>query len=328
MMLAAAVFTTAVSSACADNFYSGKAIRLLIGFSAGGEYDLHARLVARHMGRHIPGKPDIIPENMTGAGGMTMANHLYAAAPRDGTALGMMTNTLHLQQAIDVQGLRFDANKFHWIGTLSPSIETLALWKTSPARSIKDAREREVIIGAVGRGGITYTFPATLNRFAGTKLKIIAGYPGGNDINLAMQRGEVDGRNNTFSSWRATRREWLENGDITIIAYAGPPTKGLEGVPSLEELASNPEDRQVVRFLMSGTEMGRPIAMAPGAPPERVNAVREAYRKLAADSSFLAEAKKLNVEIDIVPGERLQTIVAEALASPAGIIAKAKPLLE
>jgi tripartite-type tricarboxylate transporter receptor subunit TctC len=327
-LIASALAMVAAPESRADNFYEGKTVRLLIGFSAGGEYDLHARLVARHIGRHIPGRPDIVPENMTGAGGITMANHLFNAAPRDGTAMGMMVNTLHVQQAIGLKGLRLDADKFNWIGALAPTIETLAVWKTSRVRSIEDARKQEAVIGAVGRGGITYTFPAALNRFAGTKFKIVTGYPGGNDVNLAMQRGEVDGRNNTFSSWRATRRDWLENGDIKVIVYAGPPTKGLEGTPSLEELATTPQDRRIIRFLMSGTGMGRPIAMAPGAPAERVKIMRDAYLRLADDKVFLAEAEKLKVEVDLVSGEKLQAIVAEALATPPDLIELAKPLLQ
>jgi tripartite-type tricarboxylate transporter receptor subunit TctC len=309
-----------------QTFYKGKTVRLMVGFSAGGEYDLQARLVARHLARHIPGVPTIIAENMLGAGGLTMANYLYNVAAQDGTALGAMTNTLQLQQASQLPGVNYDALQFKWLGALSPTVETLAVWRSSKVRSIEQARKEEVVIGAVGRGGITYTFPAMLNEFAGTKFKIINGYPGGNDVNLAMQRGEVEGRNNTLSSWRATKPEWLANGDLHILVYGGT-TDQLPGVPSAEDLAQGADEKAVITFLMSGARIGRPIAAAPKTPPDRTAILRTAFDRLATDPEFLKEAAALKVDVHIVPGQEIQSIIQRALAASPDVIARAKPLL-
>ncbi|MEN9708180.1 MAG: hypothetical protein RIQ68_588, partial [Pseudomonadota bacterium] len=193
----------AASSAQADtvaDFYRGKNVNVLIGVAVGGEYDLHARIVSRYIGKYIPGNPAVVPQNMTGAGGLKMANYLYEVATRDGTNIGMIANTFPAMQAAGVKGVMFDANQFNWIGSICPTVETMTMWKTTGVKSIEDARNKEVIVGATGRGAITYMFPAMLNEFAGTKFKIVTGYPGGNDVNLAMERGEVGARNNTWSS--------------------------------------------------------------------------------------------------------------------------------
>ena len=199
--LVAALILAASPPARADavaDFYRGKTVNVLIGVASGGEYDLHARLVARYIGKYIPGNPTVVAQNMTGAGGLRMANYLYEVAPKDGTAIGMLANTFPAMQAVGVGGIQFDAAKFNWIGSISPTVETMAVWRTAGVTTIEDARAREVVAGATGRGAITYMLPAMLNEIIGTKFKIVTGYPGGNDVNLAMERGEVGARNNTW----------------------------------------------------------------------------------------------------------------------------------
>jgi tripartite-type tricarboxylate transporter receptor subunit TctC len=200
--LAASALACVLASAGAHadavgDFYKGRTVTVLIGVSVGGEYDLLGRLVARHIGKHIPGNPNVVPQNMTGAGGLVMANWLYNLAPRDGTHVGVIQNGFPSQQAVGLAGVQFDAGRYAWIGSIAPTVETLAFWKTSGVTSVEDARRREVIVGSVGKSNITYTFPMMMNEYAGTKFRIVTGYPGGNDINLAMERGEVAGRNNT-----------------------------------------------------------------------------------------------------------------------------------
>jgi tripartite-type tricarboxylate transporter receptor subunit TctC len=222
-----------------SEFCRGKTVNVLIGVGAGGEYDLQARLVAKHIGRHIPGNPSVVPQNMTGASGLKMQNYLYVQAPRDGTYIGMSQNAFPAAQAAGLPGIQFDAAKFAWLGAIAPVVETMTVWHASGIASIDDARKRETIAGATSKGAITYIYAAMMNEFFGTRFKIVTGYNGGNEINLAMERGEVDARNNTWSSWKTTKPIWLEDKKITIIAQAGPRAPDLDA-PSVEQLPRRP----------------------------------------------------------------------------------------
>lgn len=317
---------TAFAEPVAD-FYRGKTINVLIGVGVGGEYDIQARLVARHIGKHIPGNPNIVPQNMTGAGGLRMTNYLYTVAARDGTSIGMIANAFPALQAADIPGVQFDAAKMHWLGSIAPAVETMAVWHTTGVKTIEDARKREIIAGASARGAITFTYPALMNELLGTRFKIVTGYPGGNQINLAMERGEVEARNNTWSSWKATKAAWLKDKKIVVIAQAGPKAADLDA-PSVEGLARNAEDRQLIELVMSGTQLGRPLATNAGVPPERVAALRAAFVATMKDPEFLAEAKALNFEVDPVLGATMQKIVEKVLGTPPAVTARAKRLLE
>lgn len=331
LALGAAAICLGPATASADSvsdFYRGKTVNVLIGVAVGGEYDLHARAVARYLGKHIPGNPSVVPQTMTGAGGLKMANYLYEVAPRDGTYIGMLANTFPAMQAAGVKGVMFDANKFSWIGSICPTVETMAVWKTTGIATFEDARRKEVIAGATGRGAITYMLPAILNEFAGTKFKIVTGYPGGNDVNLAMERGEVGARNNTWSSWKVTKPEWLKNKDITVIMQAGPKARDLEGVPGIDQLVTNPDDRKVVDLLLSGTLLGRPLATTPGVPEERVKALRDAFDAVMKDPEFIKEVEAAHIEIDPVRGQDMQEIVKIVLETPKNLAERAKALIE
>ncbi len=310
------------------DFYRGKTITVLIGVSAGGEYDLQARLVARFIGKHIPGNPTVVAQNMLGAGGITEANYLYNVAPKDGTFFGMIQNALPVMQAVGLPGPQFDSSKFNWIGSIAATVETLALWHTSGVKTVEEARRKEVVIGAVGRGGITDTFPRMMNEFAGTKFKIVVGYPGGNDVNLAMERGEVAGRNNTWSSWKVTKRKWLEEKLISILAYEGPKPADLPGVPSVQDLASSPADRLAIKLIAAGTLYGRPLALPPGVPADRVEAIRQAFLATMKDPEFLKEAEAGNIEVEPVAGPRMQEVSADLIATPEAVKQRARPLIE
>lgn len=309
-------------------FYKGKQINLLIGVGVGGEYDLHARLSGRYLGKHIPGNPSVVPQNMTGAGGLKMANYLYTVAPKDGTTLGMLANSFPMMQVIEAQGVQFDVTQMQWIGSISPTVETMTVWHTTGVSSVADARNKEVIAGASGKGAITYTFPTAMNEFLGTKFKVVTGYEGGNAINLAMERGEVQARNNTWSSWKVTKADWLRDKKIVVIAYAGPKPKDLLDVPSLTELAKTADDRKVLELITSGTEFGRPLATTSGVPAARVKALRDAFAATMKDGEFLAEAKKLNIEVDPVRGEYMQELAVRLMTTPKNLAARAKAIVE
>ena len=326
LMLASAAPCAAQPGPVAD-FYRGKTVNVYIGVGAGGEYDLHARLIAKHIGRHIPGRPNVVPQNMTGASGLNMLNFLYNQAPRDGTAIAMVQNAFPAAQAIGKPGIKFDANRMRWLGTIAPVIETMAIWHTAGVKSIEDARQKEVIAGATARGVIIYSYPALMNDLLGTKFKIVTGYTGGNEINIAMERGEVQARNNTWSSWKVTKKAWLKEKKIYVIAQGGARAKDLDA-PAIENLVKTEADRQLVNIIMSGAALGRPMATTPDVPEPRLRALRAAFLAVMKDPEFVAETAKLEIEIDPVSGEAMQKIVANVLATPQPILERAKPFME
>ncbi len=308
-------------------FYKGKTVNVLIGVGVGGEYDLHARLTARYIGRHIPGNPSIVPQNMLGAGGVKMAAYLLQVAPKDGTNIGMIAGNFPAMQAAGVPAIIFDTAQLQWLGSISPTVETMTVWKTAGVSTIQEAMKKEVVAGASGKGAITYSFPLMLNELTGTKFKIVTGYQGGNAINLAMERGEVEARNNTWSSWKVTRPDWLKNGDIKVLVYAGPKPADLPGVPSVLDLVKTDDERKIVELVVSGTLLGRPLATNI-IPAERLAALRDAFDKTMLDKDFLAEAAKLQIEVDPVRGVDIQKIVANVLATPKHLAEKARALIE
>ena len=311
-----------------EEFFKGKTVTVYIGFGPGGTYDLFGRMVARHIGKHAPGAPNFVPQNMTGAGGAKMAAYLAEVAPKDGTNIGMIANNFPAMQAAGLDVIRFDLGKFQWIGSISPTVETMTVTKAAGVNSIEEATRKEVIVGATGKGAITYSFPAMLNEFLGTKFKIVPGYPGGNQINLAMERGEVQARNNTWSSWKVTKPDWIKNGDIKILAYAGPAPKDLPGVPNVVDLVKSADDKRTVELIVSGTMLGRPLAFAGDVPADRVAAIRAAFVQTMKDPEFLGEADKLKIEVDPVSGEDMQKVVANVLATPKNLAARARTIIE
>ena len=316
------------SAQAPDDFYRGKTVTIYIGVGVGGLYDLHARLVSRHMGRHIPGNPTLVPQNMTGAGGATMVTYLADVAPKDGTSMGIISNNFPAMQAAGSDVIRPDLGRFQWIGSISPLAGVMSVWHSAGVAAIDDARRIEVITGASARGADTHAVPAMMNEFLGTKFKLVMGYKGGNEINLAMERGEVQARYNFWSSWKTTRPEWLKNGDVKLIAYMGPKPADLHGVPAITDFAKSEDDRKVIELIISGTRLGTPLSFAGGVPADRVAAVRAAFLAMTKDTEFLKEADKLKVEVDPVPGENVQKIVAEVLATPKHLAAKARTILE
>jgi len=309
------------------DFYRGKTISVLIGVGAGGEYDTIARLVARYIGRYIPGHPSLVPLNMTGASGLKSMNYLATLAPHDGTYIGMISEGLPSLQAVGMAGVQFDAAKFNWLGAIAPTDETVAVWHTAGITTFDGARQKDVVTGATARGSITYTFPALLNELFGSRFKLVTGYNGGTEINLAMERGEVEARNNTWSSWKATKPAWLSEHKISIILQSGPRPADLD-VPLAADLASNPDDRRLIDLVLSGGALGRPLATTPDVPPERVAALRAAFDEAVKDPEFLAEAKTLNFDVNPIRGVDMQTTVERILTAPPDVARRAKHLLE
>ncbi len=309
------------------DFYRGKTMSVLIGVGAGGEYDTIARLVARYIGRYIPGHPALVPQNMTGASGLKLMNYLVTLAPHDGTVIGMISEGLPSLQAVGMQGVQFDAGKFNWLGAIAPIDETIAVWHTAGVTTIEGARAKEIITGATARGSITYTFPALLNELLGTKLKLVTGYNGGTEINLAMERGEVEARDNTWSSWKATRPAWLAEHKISIIVQSGPRAADLDA-PLVADLTKDPDQRRLLELVLSGCALGRPLTITPGVPAERVAALRAAFDETMKDPEFLAEAKSLHFDVDPIRGVDMVKTVERILNVPPEVARRARHLLE
>ena len=322
-----AVALSAQAQSTTDS-YRGQTVHVLIGVAVGGDYDVQGRFLSRHIGRHIPGAPTVLPENMTGAGGLKMTNYLYEVAPRDGTYIGIIPNNFPALQASGGQGVQFDAAKFQWLGAMTRETNTMVVWHTTGVKTVEDMRHTEVVAGASGRGAITYTFPAMMNELLGTKFKIVTGYAGGNEINLALERGEVGARINSWTSWKVTRPDWLRDKKIVIIAQGGRRSPELVDIPSVEDLAHNDTDRQVIRMLMSGSSLGRPFAIPPGVASQQVVILRTAFMNMMKDPVVLADATAAKMEIDPLSGEEMQAMIETLLKTPKDISERARDFLQ
>ena len=311
-------------------FYRGKTVDLNIAYSVGGGYDLYARLVARHLGKHIPGNPTVVPKNMEGAGGLRLANWLYQAAPRDGTALGATSRSVAFDPLLGNKAAQYDASKFSWIGSANDEVSVCVAWETSGVRSFQDLLTKELTVGSTGIADDTYQFPRFVNNVLGTKFKIITGYPGGNDVSLAMERGEVGGRCGwSWSSVKSIRMSWVTEKKISLLMqFSLAEHPDLPNVPLVMDLARTDEQRQMFKLIFARQVMGRPYQGPPGIPPDRLRALQQAFMAAMKDKDFLAEAEKAQFEITPVSGEAIEKLVAEVLKTPPEIAEKAGALVK
>jgi tripartite-type tricarboxylate transporter receptor subunit TctC len=317
LIAAGAIAASAQAQQSVESFYRGKQMEMIIGYSPGGTYDLYARLVARFLGNYIPGKPTIVPRNMPGAGSRAAVKWVYGIGPKDGTILATADQSLSVEQAMGDKQLDVDTTKLIYIGNPNADNNTTATWYTSPVKTIADAKVNQAVLGATG-GSTSSQYPKAMNALIGTKFKIVIGYAGGNDINLAMERGEVDGRgSNSWASWKATRPDWLRDHKINILVQIGlTKAPDLPDVPLLMDLAANDQDRAIFRLLSAPTTIGRPVFTSPGVPAERVKALRDGFDAMVKDPAFLAEAEREHFDINPVSGAEMQKIVQEIVATP------------
>jgi tripartite-type tricarboxylate transporter receptor subunit TctC len=304
------------------DFYSRTQVRLIISADPGGSYDQIGRLLSRHLGRHIPGNPRVVPENMLGASGRVAANYLYRAAPKDGSVIGVIQQSIPMGQALGEGGVQYDAARFNWIGSPVRLDETLVVWHTTGVRTIEDAKKKSVIIGATSPTGMNYVYPKLANELLGTKFKIVTGYPGGTPIVLALERGEVEGRgSNPWSEWKATKPDWVRDGKIIALMQMSLfKHPDLPHVPLMIDLAPNDTVRSIFELVSIVGEIGRPFMTSPSIPPERVAALREAFRKTMADPDFLADAAKSHIDVHPIFGEELDELVRRVLGAPKNAI--------
>jgi tripartite-type tricarboxylate transporter receptor subunit TctC len=321
----------AAVSARADqvaDFYHGKTLNLIIGTSSGNDYDFRGRLLARYLPRHLPGEPTIVPQNMPGVGGVKAANYLATIAPHDGTTLHMIMSNMMSSEAIGAQGVQFDTRKFFWIGNTSSTPNVTVSWYKSGVTSIEQVKTRELIVGAPGgTAGVIYA--TAMNGLLGTKFKLVTGYPGGNEVNLALERGEIDGRaSNSWASWKSTHPDWVKEKKIIVLVQVGlQRAPDLADVPLLNELGASDMDRQILTFLSADTAIARSLVATPNTPPERVAALRHAFDETMKDPDFLAEADKAKLDIVPMRGEDAQKIADSIVNTPREVVARAKVLL-
>jgi tripartite-type tricarboxylate transporter receptor subunit TctC len=309
-----------LAPANAADFYKGKTIDLVIGYSPGATYDLYARLIARHIGDHIPGNPKVIPRNMPGGGSRIAVNYVYKVAPKDGTVLGTADQSLPVEQAMGDKQLSVDVDKLNWIGNPVSSNNTTVAWAATGIKSLDDVRKAEVTVGATG-ASTSSQYPRAMNALLDTKFKIVLGYPGANDINLAMERGEVAAKgSDSWAAWKATRPQWLADHKINVLVQIGLEKNAEIGdVPLMMDLAKNKDDRDVLKLLSVSVVIGRPLFTAPGVPADRVALLRQAFEDTMKDPAFIAEAKAANMDLAPVSGDKLQQIVAETVATPKAV---------
>ncbi len=300
-----------------DDLFARKTITIYVGNTAGGTYDLYGRLVARHLGAFLPGKPSVVVENMPGAGSLRAANYIYGAAPKDGTAMGIVTETIAIEQALSNPAAQYDASKFAWYGRVGPSNAIHAMWRTSKVQSIDDAKTYESTLAGTGAGNIAEIIPTLLNALLKTKFKIVRGYPAANEALLAMERGEVEGASANWATIKIQKKEWLVDKKVKIILQ-DLPTRGpdLQDVPALGELGDTPDDRQLTGLYASVGAIGRSMFGPPGVPAATVSALRDAFDAMNKDRDFIADATKANVETAPGSGADLQASVEKTLALP------------
>jgi tripartite-type tricarboxylate transporter receptor subunit TctC len=324
------IATSAGHAQSVADFYKGKNIDLYIGYSAGGGYDLYARQLARHMSKHIPGNPTVVPKNMTGAGSLVLANWLYNIAPKDGTTFGIIGRGTGFDPLLGNAKAKFDGTKFTWIGSANNEVSVCVAWHTSGITKFDDLLTKELVVGGTSSSADTDQFPKIVNGVLGTKMKIITGYPGGNDVGLAMERGEVQGRCGwSWSSVLSTHLQWYKEKKFTVLMQlALEKHPDLPDVPLIVDLAKTDEQRQILKLIFARQVMGRPFLAPPGIPKERADALRKAFMDTMKDKDFLAEADKAKMEITPVSGEALDKLVKEIYAYPADIAKKAGNLIE
>ncbi len=306
-------------------FYKGRNVDLYIGYSVGGAYDLYARVLARHLGKHIPGNPAIVPKNMEGAGSLRLANWLFNVAPKDGTAIGTIGRGTAFDPILGSKAAQFDGTRYTWIGSANNEVSICVSWKTSGITRFEDFLTKELVIGGTGAAADTDQFPRILNGVLGTRFKIVAGYPGGNDITLAMERGEVSGRCGwSWSSVMATHRRWIDDKSINILVQLSlNKHPDLPHVPLIVDLGRSDEQQQIFKLIFARQVIGRPFLGPPNIPKDRVEALRKAFAETMKDPEFLADAVKAQLEITPVAGEEVDRLVKEIYRTPKAVADRA-----
>lgn len=312
----------------AAEFYAGKQMRIIVGTEAGTFFDAYARLLVRHMGQHIPGQPSLLAQNMPGAGSLTAYNHLYNVAPRDGTVFGIGHRAVPLMPLLGIEGPKFEARKFNYIGSMNSEDDVCITRHDSGIRTIDDLKTKELMVGTTGRGAELTTFYATIAAMLGAKLKVITGYRSTNDLYLAVERGEIQGRcGGSYANVLADRPQLMAEGKIIVFLQIAPvPNPKIAHIPSLLDLV-NDEDKPVLQLMLAAHPMGRPFVAPPEIPADRIAALRAAFDAAMKNPGLLGDARKQNLDLSPVTGAAMAAIIERVYQAPEAVIAKAKILV-
>src|SRR6266478_9646273 len=327
--LAAFIAVGPASAQLPTGVFAGKTVNLIIGFGPGGGYDLWARIVACHIGKHLPGNPTVTPQNMEGAGSYRAANFIYNVAPKDGTSFALIARDAPLGPLTGAPGAQFDATKLSWLGT--PAIETnvCIAYNTAPVKSVQDLLEKQLVVGDTGPGTGTRSYPKALNDILGMKFRIVGVYPSSADVFLAMERGEVQGICESLDSVKVRRPDWIATKTVSVLFQGGTkPNPELKDVPFVTELAHNDADRQAIEFLYVGQGIGRPFVAPPNLPPDRLKLLRDAFMATMKDPEFIAETQQRKLALEPESGEELEALVKKAYATPKPIIERIGKLIK
>jgi tripartite-type tricarboxylate transporter receptor subunit TctC len=312
------------------DFFAGKTVTVMIGYAAGGTYDATARLLSRHMGRHISGNPNFLPQNLPGSGGIKAILNLYSVAPRDGTALGMLARSYAIEPAFNPQMAKYDPARFSPVGSTSKEVSVGVIWHARGVTSLNDLQTQEITAGATGIIDDTGRFPTLIRKLTGAKIKVVTGYPGGNDVTMAMERGEVDARIGwSWGSLKSRSKSWLDEKKISVlIQMALQKAPDLPDVPLIMDFAKTEIDRKALELLFSPQISAWPLIAPPDVPKERISILRRAFDATMKDPVFLADAEKIQIEVDPVSGEMMQQVVARIATFDRSVIDRAIELTE
>ena len=319
----------AFAQAPAPNYYAGKTVQMIIGFGPGGGYDLWARTVARHINKHLPGNPTVVSQNMPGAGSFTAAAHIYTAAPKDGTVMGIIARDAPLGPLTGQEGARFDPLKLSWLGTPTTETNVCISYKTAKVKTAQDMFTTEIILGDTGPGTGTHAYPKALNALVGTKFKLIGGYPSSSDVFLAMERGEVEGICESLDSVHGKRPDWIEKKTVNLLFQGGTePNDEIKEVPFVLTFAKDEDTKKAIEFLYAGQGIGRPFVAPPDLPPGVLKMMRDAFNATMKDPEFIAEVKQRKLDLAPKTGENLEALVKRIYATPKPIVQKVGELIK
>ena len=337
--LLAAVFGTVVGATAAQAqapslvapSMADKTVIMIIASGPGGGFDLWGRMVARHIGRHLPGRPNVVPQNMPGAGGFVAANHLYNVAPKDGTAMAIMPAGTPLGPIMGASGARFDATRFTWVGT--PATETPVCMAfnrpQAKVRTVRDLYEHELVVGSTGPGAGPHAWPKALGALLGMKFRVVAGFPSTANIFLAIERGEIDGICTIIDTIVGQRPDWIPGGKVTLLFHGGGAQRPmLRGVPFVGDIAKTPEQKAAIGLLFASTGFGRPIVAPPGMAADRAKMLQDAFMATMQDADFLADAEKQKLDVEPQDGASLAALIKKVYATPKPIVDKVAELIK
>ena len=324
-----ALVLTSATTATAQPDLAGKSVHMIIGFGPGGGYDLWGRTIGRHIGRHLPGNPNVIPQNMPGAGSYAAASYLFNVAPKDGTVLGIIARDAALGPLSGAAGARFDPLRLSWIGTPTKETNVCIAYHTAQVKTVQDLSQKELILGDTGPGTGTRSYPKVLNELLGLKFKLVGGFKSSVEVFLAMERGEVEGICESLDSVKNRRPDWIATKKVAILFQGGAePNPELKGVPFVLDLAHTTEQKQAIEFLYAGQGIGRPFVAPPDLPADRLKMLRDAFDATVKDPDFIADAKKSSLELEPEDGAHLAALIAKIYATPKPIVDRVTGLIK